>query len=84
MVRSNIISYESSIWYIKVWRQRWYIYAIFLHAIDYINIEIWIDRLLGEKNDVTEKKLKKSWVDIKRHVEVSKMYKFSKSNYERD
>jgi hypothetical protein len=79
----NIISYESSKWNIKLWRQRWYLYAIFLHLKNYINPLIWIEFLLGGNLDSdTEKKMKINWKDIKYHVELSKMYKFS-SRYER-
>ena len=83
---NNIISYESSKWYVKIWRCRWYLYAIFLHSINYIDVELWIDYIFKSfDNDLSidEKKLKSSWKEIKRHVELSKMYKFS-SRYERE
>ena len=79
-----MISYESSKWYVKVWRQRWYLYAIFLHLKNYLNPIVGIEFLLGGKlEDDTEKKMKTNWKDIKRHVELSKMYKFS-TKYERE
>jgi len=85
MVRTkNIISYESSKWNVKLWRQRWYLYAIFLHIKNYISPMVGIEFLLNGKLDSdTEKKMKLNWNDIKRHVELSKMYKFS-SKYERE
>lgn len=81
-----MISYEGSKWYIKVWRQRWYAYAIFLHLKNFINVELWIDYLLYKKlSDRDKKKLKINWKQIKQHVELSKMYKFSsKIRYERE
>ena len=79
-----MISYEGSKWYVKLWRQRWYAYAIFLHLKNYMDVEIWIDYLLYKKLDNKEKKkLRTSWKQIKYHVDVSKMYKFSKK-YERE
>lgn len=79
----NIISYESCKWYVKVWRQRWYLYAIFLHIKNnYILPIIGLEFILGGLDDDTEKKLRIKWLDIKHHVELSKMYKFS-SRHER-
>jgi membrane-anchored glycerophosphoryl diester phosphodiesterase (GDPDase) len=73
-----MISYESCKWYVKLWRKRWYLYAIFLHIKNYINVELWIDYLLYQQlSDNEKKKLRISWKEIKRHVELSKMYKFS-------
>ena len=78
------MSYESSNLLIRIWRCRWYLYALLLHIKNYINIELWIDILLGEGVDENiTKKIKSSWNDIKRHVELSKMYKYS-SKYKRD
>ena len=84
--KKTIISYEYSKWYVKIWRQRWYLYAIFLHIKNYLNPIVGIELLLGgELEDDTEKKMKTNWKDIKRHVELSKMYKFStKTEYERE
>jgi len=73
-----MISYEASKWYVKLWRTRWYLYAIILHAKSFIDPELWMDYLLKtpyEKDKI--KKIKSDWIDIKRHVELSKMYKFS-------
>lgn len=80
----SIISYESSKWYVKLWRTRWYLYAFYLHLKNYINVQFWIDYLLNQQlDDDDNKKLDKSWLDIKAHVEISKMYKFS-TKVERD
>jgi len=73
-----MISYESSKWYIKAWRSRWYIYALFLHVKNYINVQLWLDYLLySQIEEQDRKKLRIRWNEIKRHVELSKMYKFS-------
>jgi len=77
----NIISYESSKWYIKLWRTRWYIYAIFLHFINYIDIKIIFHYFLKKEFEDDYKDDKKilynKWITIKKHIELSKMYKFS-------
>jgi hypothetical protein len=71
-------SYESSNWFIKTWRKRWYIYAIFLHIKNLLNIYILIDLLLYKKIDnSTREKLRKEWKYIIKHIELSKMYKYS-------
>ena len=77
-----MISYESSKWYVKVWRQRWYLYAIFLYIVKYLNIEIFVDIILDflteeDYSEKEKKKLKSNWNDIKKHIELSKMFKFS-------
>lgn len=81
-----MISYEASKWYIKVWRTRWYVYAIFLHLISFIDVKLWLDIILYQQlDDDDNKKLRSNWKEIKHHVELSKMYKFSsKTNYERE
>lgn len=84
----NITSYESSNLYVKIWRTRWYLYAIFLHIINYMNVTILIDFML--RNEISflykddSKKLKKNWILIKKHIEISKMYKFSTKTYRDD
>jgi len=73
-----MISYESSKWYVKMWRKRWYLYAIFLYIQKYINSQILIDLLLYRALDYSQRnKLRSDWRDIKKHVELSKMCKFS-------
>ena len=82
--KNNIISYESSKWYVKLWRNRWYIYAIFLHTKNFIDVQLWIDYLIMDNNLSKDTKLlQKRWIDIKAHIEISKMYKFS-TKIERD
>ena len=79
-----MISYEGSKWYVKLWRKRWYLYAIFLHILQYFNVEVWLELLLNQQlEDSDKKKIKSEWKEMKRHVELSKMYKFS-AKYERD
>jgi len=82
----NKISYEGSKWYIKIWRTRWYIYAVFLHLLNFININMWIDLLLKKGISKAKKKsLRNDWRAIIHHVELSKMYKYSsKVRYERE
>jgi hypothetical protein len=71
-----MISYESSKWYVKMWRNRWYLYAIFLYIKELLHVEIFLEYLLETKlNKNQEKKLKKDWLYIKKHVELSKMLK---------
>lgn len=69
-------SYESSKWYIKIWRKRWYFYIPFL----FIKLKLLKFRFLGllieypSKSD--RKDLINSWFDIKKHIELTKMYKY--------
>jgi hypothetical protein len=80
-----MISYEASKWYVKLWRQRWYLYAIFLHILQYFNIDLWVDYLINQGlDDSDKKKIKSDWKEIKRHVELSKMYKFSAKYHRED
>lgn len=73
-----MISYESSKWYVKIWRTRWYLYAIFLHIKNLLNVYILIDLLLYKKIDSDERKeLRTQWKDIIKHVELSKMNKYT-------
>lgn len=67
-----------------MWRKRWYLYAIYLHILQYFRIDLWVDFLLNQQLEDNDKKnIKSEWKEIKRHVELSKMYKFS-SKYERE
>lgn len=76
-----MISYEASKWYIKIWRERWYLYAIFLYLKSYLNVDMWVDYMIDEQFDnKTQKRLKSDWIEIKRHVELTKMSKYT-SNY---
>ena len=70
-------SYESSNWIIKIWRKRWYLYAIFLYLKLYIDVKIWIDFLLNDINNSDIKNLRNEWKLIKKHTELSKMHKYS-------
>lgn len=81
-----MISYESSKWYIKLWRHRWYLYAIYLYLKCLLRPELWLDFLLDKfkifffEDDFFEdekKILHKKWKDIIHHVELCKMHKFS-------
>lgn len=62
-----------------MWRTRWYLYAILLYVKEYFHFEIFFDVLVNQQlDDDTKKELRTDWKDIKKHVELSKMYKFSK------
>lgn len=74
----NIKSYESSGNIIKMWRCRWYLYAILLYLGLYININIIVDYLIDDElTDNDKEKIRKEWKLIKKHVEITKMYKYS-------
>lgn len=71
-------SYESSKWHIKLWRGRWYIYAIFLFFKTLLNVELFLDFILSNEIEEEEKKsITSNWKEIKKHVELSKMCKYS-------
>ena len=71
-------SYESCNWFVKMWRNRWYIYAIFLHLKDLLSINLLLDLLLDNKLDKKEKrKLENNWRYYIRHVELNKMCKLT-------
>ena len=76
-----MISYESSKLYVKIWRHRWYFYAIFLYILDFIknpNINLILDYIIDDETDEEDrKKLRQTWKDIKKHVELTKMSKYS-------
>ena len=42
-----MISYESSKWYVKAWRSRWYLYAVLLYLKEFLKIELIIDFILS-------------------------------------
>lgn len=80
-----MISYEASKWYVKLWRHRWYIYAIYLHFVrNYLKLSMLVDFVVDtivNGDDLIEKeKLRENWKDIKKSVELSKMHKFSSKN----
>jgi len=81
-----MISYESSKWYIKMWRLRWYLYAILLHMKNIINIEFLLEYLLELEDNTNKRLVRASWREVKRHIELSKMHKYSseKIHYERE
>ena len=61
-----------------MWRKRWYLYAIFLHIKDYLKINLFLNYIIDDQISYDDyKKLRQSWKDIKRHVELTKMYKYS-------
>jgi hypothetical protein len=73
-----MISYESSKWYIKMWRKRWYLYAIFLHIKVYMNIDIILNFVIDDYVDYEKnKKIRQNWKDIRKHVELTKMSKYT-------
>jgi hypothetical protein len=73
-----MISYESSNKIIRIWRGRWYLYAIFLYLKNSINIDIITDYLVDDElEDNDREKLRQDWKDIKKHVELTRMNKYS-------
>lgn len=73
-----MISYESSKWYIKIWRHRWYIYATVLYLEKILKIGLLTDYIIdAEIGDSEKEQLSSDWKLIKKHVELSKMCKFS-------
>lgn len=75
-MEQNKISYESSMWYIKLWRQRWYLYALILHIKVYLKITLLIDYIANDIESSDKEDIRKNWKTLKKHVELSKMYKF--------
>ena len=57
-MKKTDFSYEGSKWYVKLWRQRWYLYAITIHLKNYLNASLWIDYLLNKKLDKNNNSLK--------------------------
>lgn len=77
----NRKSFESSNWYIKIIRARWYIYALILYIKELLKVELWIEYILeGNLDKKQREKLRQDWKSIKRHVELTKMLKY-KSKY---
>ncbi len=72
-----MISYESSKWYIKILRKRWYFYVPFLFLKINLLQEDTIDMLIYGIGSSDRKKLINSWFEIKKHIELSKMHKYS-------
>jgi hypothetical protein len=72
----NKISYEASKWYVKLWRHRWYLYAILLHIKIYLKITLIIDYIAKDIENSDKDEIRKNWKTLKKHVELSKMYKF--------
>jgi hypothetical protein len=73
-----MISYESSNKIIRIWRGRWYLYAIFLYLKNSINIDIITDYIVDDElEDDDKEKLRQDWKDIKKHVELTRMNKYS-------
>jgi hypothetical protein len=71
-------SYEASNWFIKMWRTRWYFYAIFLYLKCLIKINIIVDYIIDNEFDNTDKDyMRSNWKTIKKHVELNKMHKYS-------
>lgn len=73
----NKISYDASKWYIKLLRHRWYLYAFLLHIKIYLKLSLLVDYIADNDIDSSDKdEIKNNWKIIKKHVELSKMYKF--------
>lgn len=75
-------SYESCNWVIKVWRSRWYLYAILLHLKNLLVVNYFIELILNKKLEKKDKEsLRDKWRYIIRHVELSKMCKYTTKKY---
>lgn len=71
-------SYESSKWHIRLYRKRWYLYAIFLFIVETFKLSILVDYFLEkELDEKTTETIKSDWKEIKKHVELTKMNKYS-------
>lgn len=71
-------SYESSKWYVKIWRKRWYFIIPFLFIRENILKIDWLYYFLDAGFSKKERvSLYKSWFDIKRHVDLTKLKKYS-------
>jgi hypothetical protein len=69
--------YESSKWYVRIWRKRWY----FIIPCIFIKRNIWHPRTLNmiieQPNKHDRKILINSWFEIKKHIELTKLQRFS-------
>lgn len=75
IVFKNMKSYKSSKWYIKTWRKRYYIIIPFIFIKENIfKIDI-IDLFLFQ--NISNKELINSWFDIKKHIDLTKLHKYS-------
>lgn len=73
-----MLSYESSKWYVKIWRKRWYFIIPFLFIkINFIRIDYFDWLVEGELSGESEDKLWNSLGDIKRHIDLTKLKKYS-------
>lgn len=80
-----MISYEASKWYIKLWRMRWYFYAIYLLIKLEFDASILIDLIIhSELDEKSDKKLNSNWKTIKKHIELCKMCKYSSKDKRTD
>ena len=71
-------SYEASNCIIKIWRKRWYFYAIFLYLKYLIKVDIIVDYIIdSELEDKDKDSIRSNWKAIKKHVELNKMHKYS-------
>lgn len=71
-------SYEASNWIIKIWRKRWYFYAILLYLKCLIKINIIVDYMIdNELEDKKKENIRLTWKAIKKHVKLNKMHKYS-------
>jgi len=71
-------SYESSKYYIKLWRKRWYLYIPVLFIQRNLFKEKTIDMILdGGIGRTDRKNLINSWFDIKKHIDLTKLQKYS-------
>ena len=70
-------SYEGSKWHVKIWRKRWYFIIPFIFLKMNLFKEKTIDILIEGVGRNDRKRLINSWFAIKKHVELTKLHKYS-------
>lgn len=70
-----IKSYESCKWYVKIWRSRWYFIIPFIFIKR--NFKISYLFFIYQPDSTEREKSINSWFDIKKHIELCKLHKYS-------
>lgn len=71
-------SYESCKWYEKIWRKRWYFLIPFLYLKVNIFKISYVDWIIeGEPTGEDDDRLWNTFWDIKRHLDLTKLHKYS-------
>jgi len=72
-----MVSYESSKWYVKLFRKRWYLYIPFLFIKRNLFKHRTVDVIIEGIGKEERKTLINSWFNIKKHIELTKLHKYS-------